>query len=119
LTSWRELITGKTARSIGQDHPYVAYSFREHANLYRDNGPYGEAEILYQRSLEIFEKNMGPDHPNVVETLEQYARLLRKINRTDEAESLEAGAKTIREKVKQEIASDKNSVEENEKSCYH
>jgi hypothetical protein len=41
---------------------------------------------------------MGPDHLNVAETLEQYARLLRKVDRVSEAESLEALAKTIRDK---------------------
>ena len=34
------------------------------ASLLQDMNCPGEAEPLYRRALEIWEKNLGPDHPN-------------------------------------------------------
>ena len=61
-------------------------------------GRYAEVELLYQRSLAIWEKALEPDHPDVATSLQNYAALLRKTGRTAEADRLEARAKAIRAK---------------------
>ena len=62
---------------LGPEHPDVATSLNNLAELYRLQGRYEEAEPLYQRALGIFEAQLGPEHPNTVtvrenlETLQQ------------------------------------------------
>ena len=46
---------------FGTDHPSVATSLNNLAELYRAQGRYGEAEPLYNRTLEILEKALGTD----------------------------------------------------------
>jgi Flp pilus assembly protein TadD len=48
----------------GHEHPDVATPLNNLAFLYRLQGRYTEAEPLYKRALEIFEKVLGSDHPN-------------------------------------------------------
>ena len=52
-------------KALGPDHPNVATSLNNLAELYRNQGKYAEAEPLYKRSLAIREKALGPDHPDV------------------------------------------------------
>jgi tetratricopeptide (TPR) repeat protein len=52
-------------KALGPDHPDVAASLNNLAELYRAQGQYAQAEPLYKRSLAIVEKALGPDHPNV------------------------------------------------------
>jgi hypothetical protein len=59
---------------------------------------YAEAERLYKRAMEIFEKALWPERPEVATILENYAALLRETNCEDEAVKLEARAKAIRDK---------------------
>ena len=40
-------------------------------------GKYAEAEPLYARAIEIWEKALGPEHPNVATVLNNRAGLLR------------------------------------------
>jgi tetratricopeptide (TPR) repeat protein len=74
----------------------VAQSLNNLAELYQAQGRYTQAELLYKRSLAIWEKALGPEHPLVAQSLENYAVLLREMNRLAEAERLEARAKAIR-----------------------
>ncbi len=85
-------------KALGPEHPDVAQSLNNLAELYRAQGNYAEAEPLYQRSLTIKEMALGPEHPAVATSLENYAALLRQTARADEAERMEARAKAIREK---------------------
>jgi tetratricopeptide (TPR) repeat protein len=55
-------------RLLGPDHPDVAKSLYDLANLYRDRGRYREAELLYQRALAIQERGLGPDDSDVFVT---------------------------------------------------
>ncbi len=84
--------------ALGPEHPDVATSLNNLAELYRVQGHYAAAEPLYQRSLAIWEKALGPEHPHVAQSLENYAALLRQTARADEAERMEARAKAIRAK---------------------
>ncbi|MFM8922532.1 MAG: tetratricopeptide repeat protein, partial [Microcystis panniformis] len=43
----------------GKEHPAVATSLNNLANLYCAQGKYAEAEPLFLRSLEICEKQLG------------------------------------------------------------
>ncbi len=85
-------------KALGPQHPHVATSLNNLADLYRAQGKYAEAEPLYQRALGLVEKALGPEHPHVAQSLENYAALLREIGRTTEAAKLEARAKAIRAK---------------------
>jgi tetratricopeptide (TPR) repeat protein len=62
-------------QKLGKDHPNVATSLNNLANLYRDTGRYAEAESLYHRSLEIKKKKLGKNH-HLVETILQNLLLL-------------------------------------------
>jgi tetratricopeptide (TPR) repeat protein len=59
---------------LGPDHPSVADSLFNLANLY-SQFRYADAEPLYKRSLAIREKALGPDHPNVAQSLNNLAEL--------------------------------------------
>ena len=83
-------------QNVGRDHPDVALSLNNLAELYRTQGDYAKAEPLYKRSLAIFEKSFGPDHPNVATSLENLAALYRVTERIAEAEKLEQRAAKIR-----------------------
>jgi len=82
--------------NVGADHPNVATSLNNLAELYRTQGNYAKAEPLYKRSLAIWEKALGADHPNVATSLENMAFLYRATNRDSEAKKLEKRAREIR-----------------------
>ncbi len=89
-------------KALGPEHPDVATSLNNLAELYNAQGRYAEAEPLYKRALAIWEKVLGPEHPNVVAGLENYAALLRETGRSAEADKLEARAKVIQAKHAEE-----------------
>ncbi len=72
----------------GPDHPDVATSLNNLAELYDSKGEYGRAEPLYQRALAIFEKALGPDHPDVASSLNNLAELYQAKGEYDRAEPL-------------------------------
>ena len=90
-------------KALGPEHPHVATSLNNLAELYRAQGKYAQAEPLYRQALAIVEKALGPEHPGIATMLENYARMLRVLNRHDEAEKMEARAQAIRAKHAQEI----------------
>ena len=81
--------------NVGPDHPDVATSLNNLAEVYRAQGRYAEAEPLHKRALGIAEKVLGPDHPHVAMSLNNLAGLYRATNREDEAEPLEQRAARI------------------------
>jgi len=83
-------------QNVGPDHPSVATSLNNLAEIYRTQGDYAKAEPLYKRSLSIKEKALGPDHPSVATSLENLAGLYRATKRTAEADALEERAARIR-----------------------
>ena len=66
---WRSM-----EKSLGPNHPDVARSLNNLAQLYRDQGRYADAEPLYKRALAIYEKSLGPDHRDVATALSNLAR---------------------------------------------
>ncbi len=82
--------------TFGPNHPKVATTLNNLAELYRAQGQYSAAEPLYKQALAIWEKALGPNHPDVARTLNNLAVIYKKTGRTDEAKKLEARAKGIR-----------------------
>ena len=62
-------------QDVGPEHPDVATSLNNLAELYRTLGDYAKAEPLYKRSLAIREKALGPEHPRVPTSLNNLAGL--------------------------------------------
>jgi len=84
-------------QQFGAEHPNVAASLNNLADLYRAQGRYGEAESLFQRSLQICEQQLGADHPNTASSLNNLAGLYRSQGRYSEAEPLYRRSLQIRE----------------------
>jgi tetratricopeptide (TPR) repeat protein len=89
----------KAAELVPGGHNEQLANYLDSAGVaYFKAGLYPEAEPLYKRSLEIYEKILGPEHPNVATVLENYADLLQKMDRETEAAELAARAKSIHNK---------------------
>ena len=75
-------------KSLGQNHPNVATSLNNLAELLRSTNRLSDAEPMYRRVIKIFEKSLGQNHPNVATALNNLAELLRASNRLSEAEPM-------------------------------
>jgi tetratricopeptide (TPR) repeat protein len=86
-------------KALGPEHPDVATSLNNLAELYRDQGQYGAAEPLYKRSLAILEKALGPQHIYVGYSLGNLAGLYKDQGQYGAAEPLYKRALAILEKA--------------------
>jgi CHAT domain-containing protein len=68
-------------KMLGPDHPVVAVSLNNLADLYKIQGQYTQAELLYKRALAILEKGLGATHPIVATSYANLALLYRDQNR--------------------------------------
>ena len=84
---------------MGNDHPDVAQSLNNLANLYSDTGRYQEAEPLLKEALAIRRKRLGNDHPSVAQSLNNLAVLYYETGRYQEAEPLYKEALAIYRKL--------------------
>ena len=84
---------------LGPEHPDVAQSLNNLAELYRVQGRYADAEPHYQRALTIFEKVLGPEHPDVATSFNNLAGLYHTQGRYVDAEPHYQRALAINEKV--------------------
>ena len=82
----------------GPDHPNVALSLSNLAELYEAQMEYAKAEQLYKRSLKILEKAYGQDSPFLVPTLLNMASLYNNIGRENEAHRMMERANNIQAK---------------------
>ena len=82
----------------GPDHPNVALSLGNLAELYEAQKEYAKAEQLYKQSLEILEKAFGQDDPYLVPTLLNMASLYNNIGRENEAQRMMERANSIQAK---------------------
>ena len=82
----------------GPDHPNVALSLGNLAELYEAQKEYAKAEQLYKQSLEILEKAFGQDDPYLVPTLLNMASLYNNIGRENEAHRMMERANNIQAK---------------------
>ncbi|MCX4240885.1 serine/threonine-protein kinase [Paraliomyxa miuraensis] len=62
-------------RLLGPNHPAVAASLKNLANVHLNAGTYGQAEQLSARALAIYEQELGPEHPAVAFALLELARV--------------------------------------------
>jgi tetratricopeptide (TPR) repeat protein len=85
---------------LGPDHPWVALSLNNLANLYDQQGRYADAELLYKRALVSREKALGPDHPDVTTSLNNLASLYDGKGRYVDAEPLYKRSLAIRESAR-------------------
>jgi tetratricopeptide (TPR) repeat protein len=73
---------------FGPNHPNVAQSLNNLAELYQAQGRYADAEPLLNRALAIREKALGPNHPDVAQSLNNLAELYKDQGRYADAEPL-------------------------------
>jgi tetratricopeptide (TPR) repeat protein len=85
-------------KNDGPDHPNVALSLGNLAELYEAQRKYAKAEPLYKRSLEILEKKFGQDSPFLVPTLLNMASLYNNIGRENDAHKMMERANNIQAK---------------------
>ncbi|MBW2565979.1 MAG: tetratricopeptide repeat protein [Deltaproteobacteria bacterium] len=85
-------------KNDGPDHPNVALSLGNLAELYEAQRKYAKAEPLYKRSLEILEKKFGQDSPFLVPTLFNMASLYNNIGKESEAQQVMQRANKIQGK---------------------
>jgi tetratricopeptide (TPR) repeat protein len=60
-------------KALGADHPDVATTLHNLANVYQKAGKYDDAEPLYLRAISIRESRLGASHPDSVQLLKDYA----------------------------------------------
>ena len=66
----------------------MATSLNNLAGSMNAQGQYAEAEPLYQRALDIWEKALGPEHPHVAASLNNLAEFYRAQGQYAKAEPL-------------------------------
>jgi len=86
-------------RAFGPDHPDVARSLNNLANVLGSTGDYAGARRLQERALAILEKALGPDHPDVAKSLNNLGRLLMATGDYAGARPLYERALAIKEKA--------------------
>jgi tetratricopeptide (TPR) repeat protein len=64
-------------QQLGPEHPDVAHSLSDLADVYQVQGKYAEAEFLYQRALHIREQVLGLQHPDTAETMLTFRESLK------------------------------------------
>ncbi len=62
-------------QTLRPDHPELAKSLNNLANVYEEEGKYAQAEPLYQRALALAERANGPNHPDVAALLDNFVML--------------------------------------------
>jgi tetratricopeptide (TPR) repeat protein len=85
-------------KALGPEHPDVATTLNDMANLLKSQGKYEEALPLYQRALAIYQKSLGPEHPWMATTLNNMAILHYSQGKYEEALPLYQRALAIYQK---------------------
>ena len=84
---------------LAPDHPDIAHSLGNLAEVYRAQGQFAQAEPLCIRAPAISEKALGPDHPDVATGLANLAHVYFKQGLYAQAEPLYKRALAIYEKA--------------------
>ncbi|MHC5597694.1 MAG: tetratricopeptide repeat protein, partial [Nostoc sp.] len=85
---WYKLCLKVAENRFGLEHPDVATSLNNLAELYRSTGRYSKAEPLYQQALELTKRLLGDNHPNVAANLNNLALLYSDTGHYSKAEPL-------------------------------
>ena len=83
-------------RALGPEHPDVAVSLANLAEVYAAQRKYAQAEPLFVRSLAIVEKLCGPDAPETARSLGDLAAFYRASGKPKKAAELEKRAAAVR-----------------------
>jgi CHAT domain-containing protein len=86
-------------RLFGEEHPRVAISIYNLANVYESQGRYTEAESLLRQALEMNQRLLGEQHPIIATNLNQLANVYESQGRYTEAESLIRQALELRKRL--------------------
>ena len=73
---------------LGNEHPDVALSLDNLADVLQAQGKLAEAETMYREALAMRRKLLGNEHPDVAISLINLADVLRKQGEHDEAKEL-------------------------------
>ncbi len=84
---------------LGGEHPNVATSLNNLAELYYSQGRYEEAEPLSFQALELRRKLIGGEHPDIAASLNNLAGLYSSQARYEEAEPLYLQALELLRKI--------------------
>ena len=87
-------------QALGPDHPDVATTLNNLAELYRAQGQSAEALLLSRRALKIREQALGPDHPDVAQSMNNLAELYRAQGQYEQALPLFQRALAILEQAR-------------------
>jgi len=93
-----EVLAESCETALGE-HSELAETLNILAEIYTLQVNYTDAESLFLRSLEIWEKALGTEHPNVAATLNNLAFLYREMGRYAAAEPLHLRSLEIKEKA--------------------
>ena len=83
----------------GEENIDGAYSMNNLANIYRIQGRYSEAEVLYKKSLNILKRASGKDTIDVAASMANLANLYMAQGKCMEADLLLKKSKKISEKI--------------------
>ena len=83
---------------LASEDSETSTSLSKLASLYKSEGQYDKAELLYKRALAIAELQLGPDHPSTGTRLNNLGSLYNLMGRYSEAEPLLQRALMIAEK---------------------
>ncbi|MBD2454382.1 tetratricopeptide repeat protein [Nostoc sp. FACHB-87] len=85
---WYEQCLEIAKKRLGEEHPGVASSLNNLAQIYDFQGRYSEAEPLFIQALALWRKLLGEEHPHVASSLNNLAALYKSQGKYSEAEPL-------------------------------
>ncbi|MEQ8957186.1 MAG: tetratricopeptide repeat protein, partial [Coleofasciculus sp. C2-GNP5-27] len=85
---WFKDCLSVTVQRLGDNHPDVATSLNNLAELYRFQGRYEKAEPVYLDALALFKRLLGENHPDVASSLDNLAGLYKAQGRYEESEPI-------------------------------
>jgi tetratricopeptide (TPR) repeat protein len=65
---------------LQENHPDVATSLNNLAELYKYQGRYAEAEPLYVRAIAIYQERLGENHPHTQTVRQNFMILLSRLS---------------------------------------
>ena len=84
-------------RRYGPEHPQVATSLNNLADVLSSQGKLAEAKALHKQVLALRQKLLGPEHPDVALSLNNLAAVLSSQGKLAEAETLHKQALALRQ----------------------
>ncbi|KAH0563114.1 hypothetical protein GP486_002320 [Trichoglossum hirsutum] len=73
----RDADDGDEKRVLREEHPDTLSSINNLGSVLESQGKYEEAEAMYRRALEGYEKVLGPEHPSTLSNINNLGSVLR------------------------------------------